>query len=191
MPESEFAPLFQKQQAYFQTGETLEIDVRLQQLKRFKEAVLRNEKLIYEALYKDLHKSEFESYATEIGFVLEELSNHIRHLKKWAKPRRVKTPLTSFPASGYLTYEPRGTVLIMGPWNYPFQLVMVPLVGALSAGNTVIIKPSEMSVETSRVVEKIVSETFEEQYVKVITGGADTARELLKLHFDHIFFYGQ
>ena len=190
MPESKFAPLFQKQQSFFQTGETLDIDARLRQLKKFRQAVLRNEELIYKALFKDLHKSEFESYATEIGFVLEELSNHIRHLKKWSRPRKVKTPLTSFPASGYLTYEPRGTVLIMGPWNYPFQLVMVPLVGALSAGNTVIIKPSEMSVETGRVIEKIIGETFEEQYVRVVTGGAETARELLKLHFGHIFFTG-
>jgi len=190
MPESKFAPLFQKQQAYFLSGETLEINFRLQQLKKFKEAVLRNEKLIYEALYKDLRKSEFESYATEIGFVLEELSNHIRHLKKWAKPRKVKTPLTSFPASGYLTNEPKGTVLIMSPWNYPLQLVLVPLVGAISAGNTVIVKPSEMSVETSRVIEKIIGETFGEEYIKVITGGAETAKELLKLHFGHIFFTG-
>ena len=190
MPESKFSLLFQKQQSFFQTGETLNIEVRLRQLKKFKEAVLRNEELIYEALYKDLHKSQFESYATEIGFVLEELSNHIRHLKKWAKPKKVKTPLTSFPATGYITYEPRGTVLIMGPWNYPLQLVLVPLVGAISAGNTVIIKPSEMSVETSRVIEKIISETFEEEYVKVVTGGAETARELLKLHFGHIFFTG-
>ncbi len=190
MPKSKFAPLFQKQQSFFQTGETLNIDARLRQLKKFRQAVLRNEELIYKALFKDLHKSEFESYATEIGFVLEELSNHIRHLKKWSRPRKVKTPLTSFPASGYLTYEPRGTVLIMGPWNYPFQLVMVPLVGALSAGNTVIIKPSEMSVETGRVIEKIIGETFEEQYVRVVTGGAETARELLKLHFGHIFFTG-
>ena len=144
MPETNFLHLIQKQQAYFQTGETKNIHFRLKQLKILREAVVQNESLIFESLRKDLHKSEFESYATEIGSVLEELSYHIKNLKKWTKAKRVKNPLTNFPASNYQTYEPKGNVLIISPWNLPFQLAIAPLIGAISAGNTTILKPSEI-----------------------------------------------
>lgn len=190
MPEINFTHLIQKQQAYFQSGETKNIHFRLKQLKILREVVVQNESLIFESLRKDLHKSEFESYATEIGFVLEELSYHIKHLKKWAKAKRVKNPLTNFPASSYQTYEPKGNVLIMSPWNYPFQLVFVPLIGAISAGNTVVVKPSEISIETARVIKKIVNNAFDSKYIEVIIGDAKEARELLKLDFNHIFFTG-
>ncbi len=190
MSESIYARLIQQQKSYFLSGETKTITFRRKQLKMLREAIKRNEELIYEALYEDLHKSKFEAYATEIGFVLEELSYHIKHLRKWAKPRRVKTPLTSFPASSYQTYDPKGNVLIMAPWNYPFQLTLVPMIGAISAGNTVVVKPSEISSHTAQVIEKIISETFNKEYIQVIIGGAKEAQELLKLNFDHIFFTG-
>ncbi len=190
MPELNYAQLIQQQKSYFLTGETKTIAFRRKQLKKLRDAVLRNEELIYEALYKDLHKSKFEAYATEIGFVLEELTYHIKHVKKWAKPKRVRTPLTSFPASSYQTCDPKGNVLIMAPWNYPFQLTLVPLIGAVSAGNTAVIKPSEISIHTAQVIEKIISETFDEKYLQVIIGGAKEAQELLQQDFDHIFFTG-
>ncbi|RLD73169.1 MAG: aldehyde dehydrogenase family protein, partial [Bacteroidetes bacterium] len=190
MPELNYAQLIQQQKSYFLTGETKTIAFRRKQLKKLRDAVLRNEELIYEALYKDLHKSKFEAYATEIGFVLEELTYHIKHVKKWAKPKRVRTPLTSFPASSYQTCDPKGNVLIMAPWNYPFQLTLVPLIGAVSAGNTAVIKPSEISIHTAQVIEKIISETFDEKHLQVIIGGAKEAQELLQQDFDHIFFTG-
>lgn len=185
-----YAQLIRQQKDYFFSGVTKPVSFRRMQLRLLREAVIRNEDLIYEALYKDLHKSKFEAYSTEIGFVLEELKYYNKYLKKLAKPKRVRTPLTSFPATSYKTFEPKGNVLIMAPWNYPFQLVMVPLIGALAAGNTVVVKPSEMSVYTAQVIEKILSEAFEEKYVKVVTGAAREAQELLRLDFDHIFFTG-
>jgi len=190
MPEPNFTHLIQKQQAYFLTGETKNIQFRLKQLKMLREVVVQNENLIFESLQKDLHKSEFESYAVEIGSVLEELSYHIKHLKKWAKAKRVKNPLVNFPASSYQTYEPKGNVLIISPWNLPFQLAFAPLIGAISAGNTVVIKPSEISIETAGVIKKIINKAFDSKYIEVIIGDAKEARELLKLDFNHIFFTG-
>ena len=127
MSDTSFLQLIQQQQAYFQTGETRSVQFRLKQLRKLQDVVVQNESLIFDSLKKDLNKSAFESYATEIGFVLEELTYQIKHLKKWAKPQRVKNPITNFPASSYITSEPKGNVLIIAPWNYPFQLVFVPL----------------------------------------------------------------
>ena len=188
--ETQLNTLFAEQQAYFYSGKTRDIQFRVEALKKLRSAILMHEKELYSALYKDLHKSEFEAYATEIGFVLEELRFHLKHLKKWIKPLRVASPLTSFPAKSYKLYEPLGTVLIISPWNYPFQLMMAPLVGAIAAGNTVIIKPSEISVHTSSVLEVVINSTFEADYVKVINGGAEVSQQLLKLKFNHIFFTG-
>jgi len=190
MSETNFLQLIQQQQAYFQTGETRSVQFRLKQLRKLRDVVVQNEALIFEALKTDLHKSEFESYATEIGFVLEELSYHIRNLKKWAKPRRVKNPITNFPASSYITFEPKGNVLIMAPWNYPFQLVFVPLIGAIAAGNTVLVKPSEISVATAKAIKKMLNHAFESNYIEVVIGGPETGKALLEQEFDHIFFTG-
>lgn len=182
--------VFRKQKLYFATGKTLDYKFRLNALKKLKKAIQQNEKAINEALWKDLHKSEFESYMTEVGFVLEEIGYHIKHLKKWMKPKRVSSGITMFPASTYNYYEPLGNVLIIAPWNYPFQLTIAPLVGAISAGDTAIIKPSEYSENMSAVLEKIISENFPTEYIKVITGDAKISQTLLKLKFDHIFFTG-
>jgi len=190
MSETNFLHLIQLQQAYFQSGATRSIQFRMKQLKKLRDVVIQNESLIFEALKKDLHKSEFESYATEIGFVLEELSYQVKHLKKWARRKRVKNPITNFPASSYITLEPKGNVLIIAPWNYPFQLVFVPLIGAMAAGNTVVVKPSEISTETARAIKKMLNNAFDPEYLEVIIGGPETGQQLLKQEFNHIFFTG-
>ncbi len=163
---------------------------RISNLKKLRKAILDYEEGIYQALYKDLHKSRFEAYATEIGFVLEELNFHIKHLKRWMKPAAVSTPLVNFPAKSFYIYEPKGRVLIISPWNYPFQLMMAPLIGALSAGDSVVLKPSEISEHTAALLKKMIDSVFEPETVKLFTGGVEVAQELLKLPFDHIFFTG-
>jgi aldehyde dehydrogenase (NAD+) len=190
MSETNLLHLIQQQQAYFQSGQTRSVQFRLKQLKILRDVVVQNESLIFDALKKDLHKSAFESYASEVGFVLEELSYKIKHLKKWAKPRRVKNPITNFPATSYITYEPKGTVLVIAPWNYPFQLVFVPLIGAIAAGNTAIVKPSEISIATAEVIKKILNIAFESNFIDVVVGGPETGQKLLEQDFDHIFFTG-
>ncbi len=182
--------LFEQQQLYFYSGKSRNLKFRQEALKKLRSAILMHEEELYEALFQDLHKSKFEAYATEIGFVLEELRFHLKHLKKWMKPRTVSSPLTSFPAKSYNIHEPLGTVLIISPWNYPFQLMMAPLIGAVSAGNTVIIKPSEIATHTAVVVERIINSTFEKEYVHVVNGGVDVSKQLLNLKFNHIFFTG-
>jgi len=183
-------PLFDSQQVYFYSGKTRNLQFRKEALKILRSAILMHEDEIYDALFQDLHKSKFEAYASEIGFVLEELRFHLKHLKKWVKPHRVSSSLNSFPAKSYNIHEPLGTVLIISPWNYPFQLMMAPLVGAIAAGNTVIIKPSEIAVHTALIIEKIINSTFEKDYVHVVNGGVDVAQQLLTLKFNHIFFTG-
>ncbi|MCB2209246.1 MAG: aldehyde dehydrogenase [Bacteroidetes bacterium] len=190
MSETNFLHLIQQQQAYFQSGATRSIQFRLKQLRKLRDVVIQNEALIFEALKKDLNKSEFESYATEIGFVLEELSYQINHLKKWAKPIKVKNPITNFPASSYITFQPKGNVLIMAPWNYPFQLLFVPLLGAMASGNTVIAKPSEISSETAHAIKKMLNNAFDPSYIEVVIGGAEVGQALLEQPFHHIFFTG-
>ncbi len=190
METNPFHALFENQQSFFYSGKSRSLNFRQQALKKLRSAILMYEEEIYEALYEDLHKSKFESYATEIGFVLEELGFQIKKLKKWVKPYRVSTPLTSFPAKSYYIHEPLGTVLIISPWNYPFQLMMAPLIGAIAAGNTVIIKPSEIAVHTAVVLERIINSTFNKEYVHVVNGGADVSQQLLRLKFNHVFFTG-
>ena len=178
------------QKQFFLAGKTLDISFRISQLKKIYRTVKKYEKDITQALYKDLHKSEFEAYATEIGFVLEEISLMERKLRRWAKPRRRSTPLTAFSGKSYILYEPYGTVLIIAPWNYPFQLMFAPLVGAIAAGNTVVLKPSPYSANTAAVMEKIITETFEPDYIAIFQGHRDVNQALLQQKFDFIFFTG-
>jgi aldehyde dehydrogenase (NAD+) len=182
--------VFEKQRSYFRQGVTKPYAFRIDALRKLKKAIIEHEKEINEALWKDLHKSPFEVYMSEVGFILEEIGYHIKHLKKWMKPKRVSSGITMFPASTYDYFEPLGTILIIAPWNYPFQLTLAPLIGAISAGNTAIIKPSEYSSHTSEIMEKLLTKTFPEEYIKVINGDAKTSQALLKLNFDHIFFTG-
>lgn len=190
MEANPFQALLERQRKYFLTGRTLDFAFRKRALRKLKATILEHENDFYDALFKDLHKSQFESYATEIGFVLEELSFNLKKLRKWMKPKKVSSGLVSFPAKSRLTYEPLGTVLIIAPWNYPFQLLIAPLIGAIAAGNTVILKPSEISVNTGLALEKIINAAFDEEYVHVVTGGSEVSQQLLTLDFNHIFFTG-
>lgn len=182
--------IFDNQVDYFKVGHTLDIKFRISQLKKLKAIIKANESDIYEALNEDLGKSQFESYATEIGFVLDEINYHIKNLYKWSKPTSTVTPIINFAASSYITNEPLGCVLIIAPWNYPFHLLIAPLVGAISAGNTAILKPSEISSNTSKMIAELINSAFEETYIKVIEGDATITQELLTHKFDHIFFTG-
>ncbi len=179
-----------KQRKYFDSGATKEVAFRLWALKKLRSAIITNESRIKAALKKDLNKSEFESYMTEIGMVLEELSTLIKHTPKWAAAKCVRTPLAQFAGSSFILPEPYGVVLVMSPWNYPFQLSITPLVGAMAAGNCVILKPSAYAPNVSQVMADILSECFPQKYIAVIQGGRQENQELLEQKFDYIFFTG-
>lgn len=182
--------IFKKQTSYFSAGHTHNINIRIKNLKLLRSAILDHEDEITEALFKDLGKSKFEAYATETGYILNEIRYHIKQLRYWIKPKRSTTPISNFPASSYTVSEPLGTVLIISPWNYPFQLMIAPLIGAISAGNTAVLKPSEISVATSNILKKIINTTFDTDFIHVIEGDANVAKELIALDFNHIFFTG-
>jgi aldehyde dehydrogenase (NAD+) len=181
--------LLQRQRDFFATGQTKEIDFRLAQLKALKQAILAHQTEVMAALHADLGKPEFEAYLTEIG-VTQEIDYAIKHLRTWAKPQKVSTSAITFPARAEIRSEPLGIVLIIGPWNYPFQLMIAPLVGAIAAGNCVLLKPSELSPHTSQVITKIIQATFQPQYIAVVEGGIEASQALLAERFDHIFFTG-
>lgn len=178
------------QKKFYATGKTKDLAFRLQQLEKLSSAIKSYEAEILYALKQDLNKSEFEAYETEIGMVLEELKYIKRHLPKWMKIRKKHTPIMHFPSSSYLYPEPYGTVLIMSPWNYPFQLSISPLIGSIAAGNCSIIKPSAYASHTAAILAKLLSATFDASYVYTICGGRDVNHSLLEHHFDYIFFTG-
>ncbi len=182
--------LVEAQRAYFNTHETKEYGNRVAQLKKLRKAILENKEAIYDALLKDLHKPRFETYCTEIGLVLEEITHTLKHLKRWMKPKRVKSPLAQFPSSSKIYRDPYGVVLIMSPWNYPFMLAIMPVVGAIAAGNCVVIKTSRYASHTSNVISKMIGDNFPENYIKVVEGGRDVNQALLAERFDYIFFTG-
>lgn len=179
-----------EQRAYYRTGATRPLSVRLEALHRLHEKIKEMEGEINGALYEDLGKSPFESYMTEVGLTLSELRYFEKHLKGWAKKKRVPTPLSQFHARSYVVAEPYGTVLVMSPWNYPFMLCMVPVFAAIGAGNTVVIKPSAYSPATSRVIEKLITSCFGPELATVVQGGRAENAALLEQKFDYIFFTG-
>ena len=179
-----------KQKEFFKSGQTLSIDFRLKQLKKLKQTIKSKEDSIAQAIYKDLGKSKTEAYMCEIGLALSEITFFEKNLKKFAKDKIVPTPLTNFHSKSIIKSVPYGNVLIISPWNYPFLLSIEPLVDALAAGNTVILKPSAYSPHTSAIVKEIIDETFNENYVKVVTGGREENKALLNMKFDYIFFTG-
>lgn len=181
-----------KQREYFSTGETKDINFRIEKLKKLRDVLKSEEEKVFEALKKDLMKSSFESYVTEVAMVYDEINMHIKNIKKWSKKRRVKTPLVQFPAKSFIQLEPYGVVLIIGPFNYPFMLTMDPLIGAIAAGNTAVIKPSESAPETSKILKEILEKVFDEKYVLHVNPerGKEIVEELLKEKFDYIFFTG-
>lgn len=184
--------IFNSQKEFFYSNKTKDINYRINNLKKLKNLIKENEQDIMDSLYKDLRKSNFESYATEIGIVYDELNLHIKNLRKWSKREKRKSPIVHFPAKSYIYKDPYGVTLIIGPFNYPFQLVIAPLIGAISAGNCAIIKPSESTQNIALLLEKIINENFKENYIRVVNplGGKDTVSYLLDLKFDYIFFTG-
>ncbi len=175
---------------FFETQITKNIDFRIMQLKKLKAAINRYETDILEALQKDLGKKEMESFTTEIMFTFMSITEAVKKLKQWAKPQKVSTPFYLISSKSYKLYEPYGTVLILGPFNYPFQLVIEPLIGAIAAGNCAVIKPSELTPNVSAVINKIISKAFDKEYVRCIEGDASTSAMLTSLKFDYIFFTG-
>ena len=178
------------QRDYFHTGETLDVNFRIRQLKRLYSAIKEHESEIADAINKDFKKPYFESYATEIGLVLIEIRHMLRHLKHWSRPQTVRTPLSQFKAKSRIYYEPYGVTLIIAPWNYPFMLTMAPVIGSLAAGNTVIIKPANYSENTSLAIKNIMNSIFPEKYISVFTGGREVNSALLEESYDYIFFTG-
>lgn len=179
-----------KQHVFFNSEATVSFNFRIKQLKSLKCAIEKNEGGIVDALKKDLGKPEFESYLSEIGFVLLDLSHTIKHLKKWMKARKITTPFLSQPASSKIIYSPLGVNLIISPFNYPFGLTFSPLVAAIAAGNTVVVKTSELTTNVSLVIKKIIEETFIPEYVAYIEGEIPETSMLLEQKFDHVFFTG-
>ena len=190
MNETEIRQLLSIQRTYFLSGATLPVNVRLNALCRLKKSILRHEALIHEALKRDLGKSSFESYMCETGLVLSELSHMLRHTVAYARERTVWTPLAQFASRSHVKPSPYGVVLVMSPWNYPFLLSLDPLIDAIAAGNTVILKPSAYAPCTSRVLETIIRESFPRAHAAVVTGGRAENRCLLDQKFDSIFFTG-
>jgi len=182
--------LLKKQQDFFKSGKTLSVDFRIASLKKLREAILLYEKDIKDALYKDLGKSDYESYMCEIGIALKEISYLIKNTKKFAAKQKIKTSLFLFPAKTYTQACPYGNTLIMSPWNYPFLLTIEPLADSIAAGNTTILKPSAYSAATTNVIKKIVEYAFPEEYVAVVSGGRKENADLLKQKFNFIFFTG-
>lgn len=189
---SDIKSVFNKQKEFFYLGKTNDINFRIDNLKRLKQVIKKNEDKILDALKKDLGKSNFESYATEVGLVYDEINKHIKNIKRWSKIEKTKSPIVYYPAKSYIYKEPYGVTLIIGPFNYPFQLVIAPLIGAISAGNTAIIKPSENTKNTSILLEEMINENFQEEYLKVVSPleGKEVVSYLLDLPFDYIFFTG-
>lgn len=182
--------LLNKQKAFFRSGKTKELDFRLKALAKLREGIKAYEQKIMDTINLELNKSEFEAYSTEIGVVLSEISFCQKHLRSWVKPKRVKTPLTHIGSASYIYPDPYGVALIIAPWNYPFQLAIAPLVGAIAAGNCAIIKPSELTPKTAQVIEELITELFPEEYIAVVQGGVETSQALLQEKFDKIFFTG-
>lgn len=182
--------IVESEKHFFRTGVTRGVDFRIDMLKKFRKAIIENDELISAALKADLNKQPFESYMCETGQLLEEINFHIKRLKKWSKTRRVKSGIGQLPGKSYVCPEPYGVVLIMAPWNYPVQLCLMPLVGAISAGNCAVVKPSAYAPESSRVISKLIESAFPTGFVTAVEGGRDANKALLDEPFDYIFFTG-
>jgi aldehyde dehydrogenase (NAD+) len=189
-PVTDLGTLFEKQRAFFFTHTTKDINFRVQQLKKLKAGIEQYETRICAALKKDLNKSHEEAYLTEISVTLMEIDYHIKHLRKWAKPKRIHTPLHLMPARSRLHAEPLGVALIVSPWNYPFQLVINPLIGAISAGCCAMVKPSPATPAVAEVLDDLLGELFDPSYVVTVHGETEVNQALFHMQFDLIFFTG-
>ena len=185
-----FNSLITRQHEYFESGATRPLSFRMEALRKLQKALQDNEDLIAKAMKSDLNKSPFESYMTETGMVLDEIRFHLKHLPRWIKTKPVGTPLAQFHAKSFVVPEPFGVTLIMSPWNYPLQLCLEPVVGAISGGNCAVIKPSAYAPATSAAIAKIIGGAFPEEYLAVVEGGREQNNALLEEAFDYIFFTG-
>ncbi|MDT0123158.1 aldehyde dehydrogenase [Paenibacillus sp. RRE4] len=190
LSHEEVQVILERQRTFFRSGATRQAGMRIERLSRLKQAIQKYETELTQALYQDLGKSEFESYTTEIGFMLDSITHTMRKIKKWVKPVKVRTQVALIGSKSYILPEPYGAVLIIGPFNYPFQLLIEPLVGAIAAGNTAVLKASENTPAVSAVVKKLIGEVFEPEYVQVVEGAKDTTTALIHASFDYIFFTG-
>lgn len=186
----EIKEILKNQKTYFESSITKDVNFRIEKLKLLRSAILEYEDRILEALKLDLNKAPFEAYTTEIYLTLEEIKYSIKNLPKWGKPKKVQTSITSFGAKSYIVHEPYGVCLIMSPWNYPFQLSVAPLIGAIAGGNCSFLKLSEYSPNTSRVIMKMLKQYFEDDYIYVIEGNPEINTSILNEKFDYIFFTG-
>lgn len=182
--------IVESQRKFFLSQKTKPISFRIEQLKKLKSVIKDNEDNIYDALAKDLGRPKFESYMTDFMVVIQAINDAIKNLNKWSKPKKVPTPKILWPAKSEIHSEPFGVALIIGPWNYPFQLVIDPLIGAMAAGNCAVIKPSELAPNTQKLVCDIINSTFDSNYIVSIGGGIPESQELLEQKFDYIFFTG-
>ncbi len=189
-PMNRINNIFKDQQQYQLILRQSNAAQRIELLRKLKNAILEKEDAIFHALYKDLRKSRFEAAVTELYFTYAEIDFAIKNLRNWMSPKRVGKTFSNLFAKNRIFYEPKGVCLIIAPWNYPFQLVMSPLVSAIAAGNCVIVKPSEISSNTSKIISSILLDTFEEQHIACFEGNSDVSQKLLALPFDHIFFTG-
>lgn len=190
MTGEQISNLLEKQRKYYKSGATIPVEFRVQQLRKLYATIKKYETEINDALTADLGKSHYEGFMCETGLVLSKISYMIRHIKKFAKRKTVKTPLAQFASHSFKQPVPYGNTLIMSPWNYPFLLTMDPLADAIAAGNTAIVKPSAYSPATSKIIEKIIAECFMTDYVAVVTGGRAENAALLEQKFDFVFFTG-
>jgi aldehyde dehydrogenase (NAD+) len=190
--KANYTHVYHTQRQFFESGKTRSYAFRKQQIMRLKKCIQTHQSLISEALQQDLHKAPTESYITEIGFVYQEINYALKHLKKWMKPQNVSTPLIAQPSSSRIYRDPLGLTLIIGPWNYPFHLIMSPLVGAIAGGNCAILKPSEETPSTAQAIEKLIKEAFDPEYISVVQGnGSEVVPALMdNFPFNHVFFTG-
>jgi aldehyde dehydrogenase (NAD+) len=179
-----------QQKRFFNSNSTKEVDFRIETLKKLKHILKENEDKLYTAIYSDFKKSEFETYLTEISLIYNELNESIKNLKKWSKKKEVRSNLANFPSKNYIIPEPLGTVLIISAWNYPYQVSLIPAISAIAAGNTVVIKPSEIPNNTSKILAQLINSNFDSNHLSVIVGGVKITTELLQQKWDKIFFTG-
>ncbi|MBQ0736093.1 aldehyde dehydrogenase [Aquimarina celericrescens] len=185
-----YQEIINQQRAFFNTHTTKNISFRIKELKRLKDILKKNENQLYESIYKDFKKSEFETYTTELSIIYHEIDLAIKKVKKWARQKRASIGLANLPGKSYIIPEPYGTVLVIGAWNYPYQLSLCPAVAAIAAGCTVILKPSEVPSRTSATMAQLINENFDPNFFKVVEGGVQETTDLLDVKFDKIFFTG-
>jgi len=186
----DYNKIIQKQRLFFNTNSTKDISFRVKELRRLKSIIRKNETLLYNAIYGDFKKSKYETYVTELSIIYHEIDLALVKSKKWSRKKRVFTSLSNIPGKSYIIPEPYGTVLILGAWNYPYQLSLVPAIAAIAAGCTVILKPSEVPSQSSAALSFLINKNFDPNFFKVIEGGVKETTELLKIKFDKIFFTG-